>query len=187
MTDCFTPTFPFGAYQRFTYGALEVVLNYADNRFMGGQGQTLLDEWGYDRYQDTEYLPKTTYGYHGASHWAAPPFNAPYKFEWKLQTLPKEDYFTLWAMYRQSLKDRQPIRLDDARLALDEPAPRNRAKVGTVTDAPTIAGMGFFFARFNIVLSLERDRGRFQNGYTLNMSAIEFDPDRPVPITEDLP
>jgi hypothetical protein len=177
---CFDPTFPFGPYQRFTYGSLEVILNYTDHRWMGGQGSTLLDEWGYDRYQDPEYLAKTRYGYLGASHWQAPPHNAPYKFEWKLQTLPEADYYTLWAMYRQSLRDRQPIRLDDARLALDEPTPRTRGKVGTVIGAPVVAGMEFFFPRFDIVLDLGRDRGRWQNGYTLNMTAIEYDPDRPV-------
>jgi hypothetical protein len=67
----------------------------------------------------------------------------------------------------------KPIILDDQLLAMFEPAPRTRPKIGTMTGAPVTRKIEYYWARFGIILFLDPDwekwgcnGGRYQMKFT---------------------
>jgi len=178
--------FPWGDSQTFIYDDLTITLEAESLVYQIDTSEGWLKWIGYDRWLDPNYQITPKLSSDGISFFSGPSFTAPYQFEWNLTKLPPETFFTLEAMYLRSQRDHQPIRLIDQRYALSEPAPRIRAKAGTLIDAPTIPGMVFFWGQFDITFKMERDRGLFKTEYDLKMSATEFSPGNPVPTSEDL-
>lgn len=181
MGVCYLPQFPFGPWQRFTYDDLTLTLDFTKQRPIG-QGGNLLEQWGYDRYLDPEYLVNPQINYAGYTQTDGPPHAAPHLFEWRLTSLSLEEFQLLNAIWRRSLKDKQPVRLDDARYVVSEPSPRVRGRVFPTIDytLPTIAGMVYYFGRFDIWLKLGREQEVWPRVYSLQMSAVEYSPQTPV-------
>jgi hypothetical protein len=170
--------FPEAGYQKLILGADSVTLNCDSFVFAAGDGETWLDLFGCDRQPDPEYLAKTFFGYGGASHWKSYPFNAPFRYRWKLQLLSEATYFGLRALARRSRNTRTPIRLLDYLIPLDEDAPRIRGAVGVELPSP-FPSVKWFYPQFNVELTVGEGVPR-EYGYDVEMSAIEYDPDRPV-------
>lgn len=176
--------FPEAGYQKFVLGANEIILNAAAFPFAAGTGDTWLDLFGCDRAQDPQYLAKTFFGHSGASHWEANNFTAPYRYRWRLQLLDEATAFGLRSLARRSRNTQTPIKLLDYLIALDEDAPRIRGAVGAVLPAP-FAGVVRYYPQFNIELTAGEPVPH-EYGYDLEMSAIEYDADLPVPVSQDV-
>jgi hypothetical protein len=187
--DCFTPTYPFGPYQRFMKGGRQVFLNYTDNKFAPGPGDAWLERYGYDREPDPEYQVSMVYNYVGASQFDGPPHRAPYLFRWRLQNISAADFRDFNAMHLLYLNRGEPTRLWDGRMVLEEVKPRVRARFdpGITYALPNDPDIDHFFGIFNIGITKLRVLGKGRNGYRLEMEAMEHDPDLPVPISEDVP
>lgn len=187
-------SFPFGPMQIFVYGEgedeLTVTISESDFEFAankgGGSDDGFLNFLGYDRHDDPEYLAQIALNSSGAAVWDGPSFVIPQIFEWRLQLLTEEKHETLWAMFALQQRQKQPITLLDFRLAMREAAPKVRAAAAVdpavEMDSPTIAGIDFFWAQFQIQLEMG-ERGHFFKGedgellYELSMSAKEMLPD----------
>jgi hypothetical protein len=182
------PTFPLGFGQTFIYQELSVTLNAKAFVYGPKTGNgTYLNLWAYDRDRIQEHLPATFYGDVGASHWEGDLYT-PFEFEWRLQLLTEEVYEDLWSIYERAGEDGAPVRLLDGRLAMRDHFTRKRARVGgNILGAPVRPNRIYYWPQFNIELRMGKDRSRTDlNEYSLNMTAIEYDPDIPVPLSEDL-
>lgn len=186
MGYCYIPAYPFGPWQRLRYGGITVLLDYT-NKPPIGAGGNLLEQWGYDRYLDPEYLTKPQINYAGYSQFDGPAHRAPHRFEWRFDSLSAENYRLLRAIWLRSLADKQPVRLEDGRYLLDEPAPRTRAQVSPDINytVPTVAGMATYFPKFDVILDIGRERSISANAYSLSMTAVEYNPAEPVPTGQD--
>ncbi len=175
--------FPFGKTQVFTYGIapnnLSVTLDADNFEFASSKGDNYLDFLGYDRYDDPEYLAKSALNMDGTGVWTGPAFVVPQLFEWRLQRLSQTKYETLWAMYRRQQKEKEVITLADYRLVMCEPTPKFRTAAGSVTGAPTIAGVEYFNGVFKIRLEMGDRYHIFKDSsgnrlYELSMQAWEI-------------
>jgi hypothetical protein len=176
--------FPDTGYQRFVLGANSVTLNADAFIFRSGVGENWLDAFGCERIIDPEYLARTFFGYTGTSHWEAPIHNAPYSYQWRLQLLSDATYYGLRALSRRAIATRSPIRLFDNLILLDESAPRTRARVGS-TALAAAPDTVLFYPQFQIALSVAEGIPTAA-GWNLEMSAVEYSPNKPIPITEDV-
>jgi len=160
-------------------------------------GMPLPERYGYDRSPNAEYFRKGSYGYLGASHRKGSVFRYPYKFGFNFSGITETARYTLRAIFDEQQATGAFIRLDDYILPLQERSPRIRARVGAVATtyadgSPVIANHVLFFGRFNLdnftiteEIAWEQGLGR-PNMWTVKIEADEADPDRPVPITEDI-
>lgn len=180
-------TFPWGNYQTFAYADLSLTLTTENYNFRPGLGSNYLERYGYDRYLDPDRAVEMSYGPLDSSFYAGSK-SAGYLFFWQLQNLTELEFYTMKAIADRSLADRLPVRLLDGLLALEEVSPRSRAKVGTVTGAPAVSGMNFFYPIFDVVLQYGTERSGWQSGrYDLALQGKEYNPYSPVPVGEDLP
>lgn len=143
---------------RYGAGATEIVVALSSYNFKPGQGQGYQPLIGYDRVLDSEYRRSITRSAIGIPYWRGPSFAAPHKFAWSLQMLSHAQLQDLQAICLRQQRDRLPARLVDQRLALTEPSPRTRAKIG-----PFILGASpgtiAYWAQFDV--ELEHDPPQF--------------------------
>lgn len=149
--------FLLGTTQTLSIGSLSLTLTAED--FDGGEFSGL----GYIRAKDVGQQVAAAESFFGASLVDGPFFPARYQFAWGLQLLPAK-LMMLIALYEEQqhrFKNNianPTIRLRDQRIVLMERSPRTRAKVGTVSNAPTPpAGFVFFWPQFNIILESGTD------------------------------
>lgn len=172
---------PPGDYQRLTHGALSLDLLHADGVFdsQSANGQTLLEQIGYDRYKDPNRLARSQYGPQGANLWTGNTHET-YVFQWQLQLLSDLAYYTLKAIADNARAAREPVIFDDHLYWLDESAPRTHGKIAPdPIDTPTITGRVFFYPRFNIELRLDESQWNHNgDGWRGPLTAIEYNPHR---------
>ena len=123
-------------------------------------------ELGYKRYKNIDHQISANNNLYGASVLEGKKFNEKYLFEWNLN-LSNDRMFLLEAIYSEQqyrFKNQQDgrIKLLDQRLAFLGRNPRDRAKIGSLINSPSPpSGFSFFWAKFNVLLSLEADFSRF--------------------------
>lgn len=181
------PRFPFGGEQRFLYPEsdpeIQVDINQRKYWAPNKADQGYLPLIGYDRRLNPECLISQEVSALGVSIWKGPAYRQ-YLFEWRLQNLPPEIYFALWGMYFRQQSEKEAVLLLDRGLAVSEPTPRTRAKVGNLTGATAVPGMTFYWGIFRLFLQF--DEAEYlaipQNGtFDLSFKAQE---QLPAPTTE---
>lgn len=184
------PMTPFflGTTQTLSIGSLSLTLTAED--FDGGEMSGL----GYIRTKDVSQQVAAAESYYGASLLDGPYWPARYQFAWGLQLLPAK-LMLLLAIYEEQqhrFKNNianASVRLRDQRIVLMERSPRNRAKVGTVANAPTApTGFSFFWPQFNIMLEAGSDLYQWHSRpsndlFKVKIAARELEI---VPISEDV-
>lgn len=155
-----TLVFPFGNAQAFSLGSLSVSISAANREYAAGEGEGYLPVLGYDRKNNMDFIAKAAYNSFGTTVWEGPSFAIPQVFEWRLQRLTLAKYEAFWGLWRIQQKTKQAVILNDQRLAMSEPTPKTRQSVGTVTGAPTIPGIEYFWGVFKLELLFDESQYR---------------------------
>ena len=145
------------------------------------------DPLGYDRYTVTDHQALMTYGASGTPVIDGAWFESKYQFRWNL-TISQAKACMLKAIYDtqqlrlKNLRTNYAVKLIDARLMLQECAPRTRAAVtGSETNYPIAAQSQIFsYPIFDILLRKPEDSGEllgnsFQQRQTGVIEGLELD------------
>jgi hypothetical protein len=194
MSPAIPRTFPFGTQLRLTYDAgtanqIQVVLT-EENFTHGDRGTSKLI--GYRRNNATEDDPQYQETAMGTTVRTGPVYRPKQEFEKNLVDLTMQQAYGISGMAARQAEESttvtangytrhliKPIILDDQLLAMFEPSPRTRPKIGTMTGAPNVPGIEYFWARFGIVLFLDPDWERWGcagDRYQMKITARELYP-----------
>lgn len=164
---------------------LSVTCTEDAGNFRSDGGDDRLSQTGYDRTVQPATIAQIANTAMGAIVFAKPVYRPKFAFAARLQLLSDLQAETAIAMFERQRLELKLVTLYDRRLVTREPAPRTRAKVGVVDNAPTIAGIDLFFAQYKIWITQysEPYRAERNNNY-LDFEAVEVD--SPIPPTNDL-
>lgn len=151
------PQFPFGPKQQIAYPANnpEITVDIDQRKYWGTEssGQGYLPVLGYERRLNPEHAKAQEITLNGDVVYTGPAHESQYLFEWKLQNLPPEIWFALWGIYFRQQAELEPVLLLDRRLAMQEANPRKRARVGVVSNGPSVPGLIYYWGAFHVFLA----------------------------------
>ena len=202
MSQAIPRTFPFGSQLRLTYDAgtaNQIQVTLTEENFTHGDRGTL-KLIGYRRNNASSDEPQYQETAMGTTVRTGPVHRPKQEFDLDLVSLSVQQAYGISGMQARQAEESKtetvnnytrhlikPIILDDQLLAMFEPTPRTRAKIGTLTGAPTIPKIEYFWARFGIVLFLDPDWERWGcagDRYQMKITARELYPPL-VPATYD--
>ena len=166
--------FVIGTTQTLSIGALSLTLS--SNDYDGAEYAGV----GYTRIKDPAHLMSAAESFYGASLVDGPFFRAKHQFAWGLNLLPDKLMLlvAIWEEQQHRIKTQQSdvaVRLHDQRLVFMERTPRIRAKVGTLSGAPTPpTGFGFFWAQFDIILEVGSDLSAWNFRVSDDLFKVKF-------------
>jgi hypothetical protein len=194
LSQAIPRTFPFGTQLRLTYDAgtaNQIQVTLTEENFTHGDRGTL-KLIGYGRNSASGDEPQYKETAMGTTVRTGPIHRPKQQFTGDLVDLTMQQAYGLSGMTARQAEESQivtannytrhlikPIILDDQLLAMFEPTPRTRPKIGTMTGAPSIPGIEYFWSRFGIVLFLDSDWERWGcagDRYQMKFTARELYP-----------
>ena len=184
-----TCSYPYGPQIQLLYdlggsNPLSVTFTDAAGNFRCDDGTDRLSQTGYDKVPQAATVAQAVPTAMGAARYSRPIYRPKFEIKVRLQQLTDLQTDTTIAMIERSRLDLRSITLYDQRLVTREPTPRTRAKIGTVTGAPTVAGVDLFFPQLLIWITQYSEPYRLdQDNNYLDFEAIEIG--APIPPTAD--
>ncbi|NJM56229.1 MAG: hypothetical protein HC857_00505 [Synechococcales cyanobacterium RU_4_20] len=132
---------------------ITLLLEDADYNFPYSGHDDFLSLYGCDRTLDPEYTADIINSSEGASFWFGRNLE-PHLYKWQLW-LSEAKMLLLEGMILRQQREKKPVLLLDQRLAMHEPTPRTRAKVGTLSSPPSVPGTTFFWPILKLKLDVE--------------------------------
>lgn len=174
-TACLVATYPYGPSLRLIYGALNVSFTSLAGNFRSEQGKERLLRHGFDCTIRDGTDSKAEPSMMGSPLIKQVPYGVKYEMKTRLQMLTDLQCDTAIAIFQKSHKDGALVTLYNQRLVLKEPSPRTRAKVGTVTGAPAVPGMEYYFAQHRVWIESWTEPYRMAPNFNyLDFDAVEW-------------
>jgi hypothetical protein len=147
--------YPYGPQIQLLYdqsGANPLAVTYTEDagNFRSDDGDDRLSQAGYDRTIQPATTAQVTITAMGAAKFSKPIYRPKHAIAARLQLLTNQQVSDTLGMFERQRLELKLITLLDQRLVTREPAPRIRARFGTLTDAPVTAGMEAFWGLYRI-------------------------------------